>query len=138
VRIYFRFSRPGGHDFVIRSTPFWLSLCSEITVPVALIPACLPADATLAFLRRASVRTLFITSKRYARSREAVGESVIPEERVYVLHGHVEGKTSLSDLIGRTPPTSADTASSCRHFGLHHVLEWDNRVAQRSFIKCAF
>ncbi|KAH9975616.1 hypothetical protein BJV74DRAFT_888780 [Russula compacta] len=71
----------------------------KISVPVALIPVHLPADETLALLKRANVKTLFTSPKQHARSLKAVVASGIPEERVFVLQGHVEGKTSLTDLI---------------------------------------
>jgi hypothetical protein len=71
----------------------------KISVPVALIPAHLSAMETTALLKREGVRTVFVSPKRYASSCEAVMASGIPEERVFILRGHVKGKTSLSDLI---------------------------------------
>ena len=74
---------------------------------------------TIALLKRENISTLFVSPKRYASSRDAITASGIPEERVFVLHGHVKGKTSLSDLIDYakmhgvppvpTQPVSADT-----------------------------
>jgi long-subunit acyl-CoA synthetase (AMP-forming) len=56
----------------------------------------------LALLKQTRVKTLFISPKRYDRSLEAVVASGISEERVFVLQGHVQGKTSVSDLINHT------------------------------------
>lgn len=71
----------------------------KISVPVALIPAHLSAMETIALLKRENIRTIFVSPKRYATSCDAITASGIPEERVFILHGHVKGRTSLSDLI---------------------------------------
>ena len=68
-------------------------------MPVALIPVHLSAMETTALLKQENVRTVFVSSKRYASSCEAIMASGIPEERVFILRGHVKGKASLSDLI---------------------------------------
>ena len=68
-------------------------------MPVALIPVHLSTMETTALLERENVRTVFVSSKRYASSCDAIMASGIPEERVFILRGHVKGKTSLSDLI---------------------------------------
>ncbi|KAI0304262.1 hypothetical protein B0F90DRAFT_1228622 [Multifurca ochricompacta] len=91
----------------------------KISVPVVFIPAHLPTDDTTALLIRASIRTLFISPKLYARRLEAVMASGVPEERVFILQGHVEGKTNLSELINNvklrslpsvpTQPVRSDT-----------------------------
>ncbi|KAF8271925.1 hypothetical protein EI94DRAFT_445287 [Lactarius quietus] len=71
----------------------------KISVPVAFLPAHLSTMETTALLKRENVRTVFVSSKRYASSREAIMASGVFEERVFILRGHVKGKTSLSDLI---------------------------------------
>ncbi|KAI9443381.1 acetyl-CoA synthetase-like protein [Lactarius indigo] len=71
----------------------------KITVPVALIPAHLSAIETTALLKRERVRTIFVSPKRYASSSEAIMASGISEDHVFILRGHVKGKTSLSDMI---------------------------------------
>ncbi|KAH9002766.1 acetyl-CoA synthetase-like protein [Lactarius hatsudake] len=71
----------------------------KITVPVALIPAHLSASETTALLKRERVRTIFVSPKRYASTSEAIMASGISEDHVFILRGHVKGKTSLSDMI---------------------------------------
>ncbi|KAI0260237.1 amp dependent CoA ligase [Gloeopeniophorella convolvens] len=71
----------------------------KISVPVAFIPAHSPAEETTSFLKRANIATLFISPKRYARSLDAVRASGVPEDQLFILQGHVQGKTSLVDLI---------------------------------------
>ncbi|KAH9065257.1 acetyl-CoA synthetase-like protein [Lactarius vividus] len=71
----------------------------KISVPVALIPAHLSAIETTALLKRERVRTIFVSPRRYAGTSEAIMASGISEDHVFILRGHVKGKTSLSDMI---------------------------------------
>jgi len=91
-------------------------------VPVALFPAHLPAEQTHALLKQANVRTLFISPKRYVRSQETLAASSIPEERVFILQGHVEGKISLPDLIN--------------HVKLHGLLPVPTQPVRRETLAC--
>ncbi|KAH9080347.1 hypothetical protein EDB83DRAFT_971240 [Lactarius deliciosus] len=96
---------PGSNDVVgilsenCLEYPVLVLALLKITVPVALIPAHLSASETTALLKRERVRTIFVSPKRYASTSEAITASGISEDHVFILRGHVKGKTSLSDMI---------------------------------------
>lgn len=94
----------------------------KIAVPVVLIPAHLAAEQTLALLKQTNVKTLFISPKRYVQSQETLAAFSIPEERVFILQGHVEGKISLPDLIN--------------HVKLHGLLPVPTQPVRRDTLAC--
>ncbi|KAI0260236.1 acetyl-CoA synthetase-like protein [Gloeopeniophorella convolvens] len=71
----------------------------KIAVPVALLPSQGTVHETAALLKLSSITALFVSARLYTRAKDAASEAGIPEDKVIILQGDVEGKASLPRLI---------------------------------------
>ncbi|VDC07171.1 unnamed protein product [Peniophora sp. CBMAI 1063] len=73
----------------------------KIGVPFSLIPSLVTPAESRTLLKLSDARTLFVSPRLLPIALEAAKETGLPESRIFVLGGHVAGRTSFSDLYHR-------------------------------------
>ena len=71
----------------------------KIAVPMALLPSQSTLQETVALLKLVGVACLFVNEQMYPSASMAAREIGLPEERIFILQGHVASKRNLPRLI---------------------------------------
>lgn len=71
----------------------------KVAVPMALVPSFSTPSETTALMKLARVTQLFVSPKKLPMAREAAKKIGLPDDKIYVLQGKVEGRRSLADMI---------------------------------------
>ncbi|EIM81740.1 acetyl-CoA synthetase-like protein [Stereum hirsutum FP-91666 SS1] len=71
----------------------------KVAVPMALVPSFSTPSETTALMKLARVTQLFVSPKKLPMAREAARKIGLPDEKIYILQGKVEGRRSLADMI---------------------------------------
>ncbi|KAI0051427.1 acetyl-CoA synthetase-like protein [Auriscalpium vulgare] len=71
----------------------------KMAVPVALVPSLLTSDEITALLRLSKLTCLFVSPALYPTAQAAASDIGLPEDCIFILHGHVDGKRNLPGLI---------------------------------------
>ncbi|KZT12012.1 acetyl-CoA synthetase-like protein [Laetiporus sulphureus 93-53] len=79
--------------------PVLVNALLVITTPFALLSAYSTPFELAQSLRTSKATRLFVQSDLLSIALQAAKEVGLPEDRIYILHGHVKGKETLDDLI---------------------------------------
>lgn len=71
----------------------------KVAVPIALVPSFSTPSETTALMKLARVTSLFVSPKRLPMARDAAKKIGLPDHKIYILQGKVEGRRSLADMI---------------------------------------
>jgi len=84
---------------MIKEYPVLVYGLLKIAVPMALLPSHSTVHEIAALLKITGITTLFVSETKYSHAMASAKEVGLPEDRIFILQGEVDGKVSFPRLI---------------------------------------